>query len=163
MKALGVALILAVACESHPVRDAAWERQATMLAGDWDVELNVQPSGMPGTEKSWKRARGVLSLRPNRHVDVEIEGASLPTDYGTYDIDFSVLGFNPSGTRVPGVFVGVGRGDSVILAFESDRDGFSMRMSGPVASDSIRGNWYAAESRNAIATGSFLMTRHPRK
>jgi hypothetical protein len=159
MRALGVWLLFAVGCDSHLVRDAAWQRQAASLSGDWNVEMSIRPSGLPGADRSWSRARGVLLLTPNRSVNVELEGASPPTNYGIYDIDFSALGFNPSGTLVPGVFVGVGRGDSIVVVFESDRAGFSMRMAGPVASDSIGGSWYAAESRNTIATGSFLMTR----
>ena len=100
-----------------------------------------------------------MMLSPNRAVSAPVLETGIPTNYGTYEIDFARLGIDPSGTRVPAVFVGVTHGDSIEVAFETDRVGFTMRMTGVIAKDTIRGRWSAVLSRGTIGAGPFQMTR----
>jgi len=152
-------LILAMltACASDVTRDAAWEGHARQLTGQWVVALDFGPPLEPGTARR-SPARGSITLLPNRAVDALHSENGPPTNYGTYLIDFSALGFNPSGTLVPGVFVGVER-DSAYIEFETDRPFFAMRMQGAMRTDSIRGTWYAEQSRTRVAAGTFTMSR----
>jgi hypothetical protein len=148
-------LVLAAACAT-PDRDAAWSLHAGTLTGRWDVLLQIDraitaPRSTMG---------GTITLTENRSVDRALPDVGLPTNYGAYEIDFRPLGFVPSGGLVPSVLAGVTPGDTLQVEFETDRSGFVMRMTAPLASDSLRGTWFAVESRNPVASGTFLMTRH---
>jgi hypothetical protein len=148
-QSLLIVLTLALACRAPAARDAVWERHAADLAGRWTVRYDYAGGGT---------ATGSIDLTINRTVEKGLAGIGIPTNYGTYDVPFRGLGGSPSGNRVPTLLTGV-RSDSLFVVFESDREGFFMRMRAPLAVDSIVGAWVAGQSRGTIASGTFTMTR----
>ena len=151
-------LLAATACTSPGGRDTAWRDDAQRLAGSWNVRLDAA-SGSRVAGVSPIVVAGSMTLALNRAVDRQVPGLGLPTNYGTYEIDFRPLGFVPSGGRVPALFAGVTPGDTLEIDFESDRFAFTMRMRGALRPDTVRGTWFAMESRNSLAAGTFVMTR----
>jgi hypothetical protein len=161
MRALAVfALCAAVACTAPPRRDAKWERDARALAGEWNARLDFDSTTFTGEPAPRGRmSAGTMSLTVNRTIDESSPRIGVPTDYGTYDIDFTALGRKPSGEGLPGIVVGITANDSVEFVFDSHRAAFSMSMRAPLTTDSIRGRWIAMESRYTVGSGTFLLTR----
>lgn len=149
MRLASVATVLALGCSAPATRDAVWERNADAMAGRWNVRFAYATG---------ESATGELELTVNRAVDAEYPGMGLPTNYGSYAVDFVRLGGSPAGKRVPAIVAGVVR-DSLRVSFETDREGFSMQMRGALGADSIRGAWSATQARGTIAAGTFLLTR----
>ena len=151
-------LILALACWGSPARDAAWEEHAASLAGRWSVRFDYRPDRLAGDRGADRSASGSIEMTINRTMSRAYPKVGVPTNYGTYAVAFTGLGGSPSGDGVPALVAGVAA-DSVFVFFETDRDGFSMQMRARLAADSIRGSWFAAQSRGTIASGTFIMAR----
>ena len=162
MRTLGLLVLGAiVACDAPARRDDTWESHANQLAGQWtarfDFDLPLQPSSDSAVRRT---SVGTISLTANRTIDAALPRIGIPTNYGTYDIDFAALGRKPSGDQVPAVVVGVTRGDSVEFNFDTDRAAFTMTLRAPLTADSIRGRWVAMQSRFVVGSGGVLLTRH---
>jgi len=151
-------IVLALACSAPGTRDASWNRRAASLTGGWAVRFDYTRDST--TERAAEPPSvGSFDLIVNRTLNREYPRIGLPTNYGTYAVDFRRLGGSPSGARVPVVVVGAADDDSVFVFFETDREGFSMQMHGRLIADSVRGSWSASQSRGTIASGTFVMTR----
>jgi hypothetical protein len=147
------AAVAAIACSGSHGRGPVWERRAAALTGQWTAEFAYSyPASTPAM-------RGTIDLTVNRSMDDPYPRIGIPTNYGTYAIDFVRIGGSPSGARVPALVAGVAEPDSVVVFFETSREGFSMWMKGVRAGDSIRGTWSAARTRGTIASGTFIMSR----
>ena len=144
-------LLSLAACAKPETRDSEWERHASELSGGWTLRYQYD-TGDPSVE-------GSMDLTANRTIDSEYPRIGLPTNYGTYAVPFRNLGGPPSGRRVPAVVAGFVGADSVYVRFETDRDGFSMQMQGRLFNDTLRGTWFAGQTRGRIASGTFTMTR----
>src|SRR4051812_6532836 len=93
-----VALVLLAACADHATRDQRWEDRAAALSGEWSVRFDFQPTVAHAARAP---TCGTITLTANRAIDRALPRIGLPTNYGTYDVDFGALGFNPSGGVVP--------------------------------------------------------------
>jgi len=148
---------------------SALERRATApparrLAGTWDVRFDLErpPVLTERTTAVAQVVRGRIALLANRWLTASYPRLGTPTDYGTYDIDFTPFGFEP---RTPGQTPTAVAGwlatdsDSVEIILAPDQDRAVIAMRGKFANDSIAGAWDVSIARATGGGGRFLMSR----
>ena len=134
------------------------------LEGTWNIDFHLQRSPLLGSDTlSGKRdVNGSLIFLASQSPENHYSGVGDPTDYGTYDIDFSPFGFDPRETgKIPTTVVGWVSPDSIEIVLSPDQTDISVRMTGGVSHDTISGKWEVSFPRAGAGGGSFLMT--PRK
>jgi hypothetical protein len=138
---------------------AAWRAQLAAahthrMTGDWQIELHID---LPDTS-SHPATIGHLALTAN---DAGVDAAGLGTRpflFGTYDIDFTPLHYQPGwSSGIPAV-VGVLQSDSLVLRLEPLSD-LSMELRGVISGDSVTGRWRVSARADAGATGEFVLRR----
>jgi hypothetical protein len=100
-------------------------------------------------------AAGQITFVPNRKVQVGYYSVRAPSNYGTYSIDFSPVGFNLPTASVPTAVAWPVPGDSVEILLGVDADE-SIVMNGGWNGDTLSGTWYLRLPRGARAGGSFI-------
>ena len=158
------ALVAAAACsDRHEAAHGVDSPEARRLDGTWTIELRVDRlrfAPVTAGPRDARTVRGEIALLANHWLP---GGDDLPdpTHYGTYDIDFKTLGFDP---RHPGVLPRVtaraGERDSVQIVLEPDDAHESVQLHGAWRADSIVGRWELQPVRaGGDAAGSYTMTR----
>lgn len=137
--------------------------EARRLDGSWTIELRVDRLGLEpvGARAPDVRAvRGEIALVPN-HWLVGGEDLPRPTHFGSYDIDFDAVGFDPRHRGDPPRVAARTRGrDSVDIVLEPDDPHESVRLHGAWRNDSLVGRWELEPVRTGgDAAGSFVMSR----
>jgi hypothetical protein len=151
-----VTLLLAQACSRN---DKAWEadlagEQASRLVGLWTIRLRTVRS--PGVEEG-ARSEGEIAFTLN-HERLPGKGFDrLPMLFGTFTIDFSLLGLGGSGADVPEAEA-ILTGDSVSIML-APGSAVPIVLRGVVQGDSISGRWQTTGRSAAAAMGGFLLTR----
>ena len=163
------ALVLAGAtivagCGGGSAADRAGDTpEARRLAGAWSIRLQIDRSrfeAVAPSEALVREVRGDVALVAN-HWLAGNPRVPLPTLYGTYDIDFRPLGFDPRiDGKVPRVEAAARGRDSVDLVFEPADDRQQVRLRGAWIADSIIGRWELDGGRiGGDAAGAFTMKR----
>lgn len=150
-------------CTDH----AALEQQALApgsqhLIGTWDVRFHLdrpvlvaQQAGSPIRDVS-----GQLAFLANRWVTQSYPAMPSPSDFGTFDVDFSPFGFDPrSENETPTAEAWLGN-DSLQVMLGDPTGDITVRMGGRVVGDSITGRWTVLISRTGGGGGRFTMLRH---
>ena len=155
-------VFLAVAAAGCADRAALEERAATTharrLVGVWDVRFEGEANLASRGEV--REARGQIALLANRWLDGSYQRIGTPTDYGTYDVDFTPFGIEPRARgETPTVVAGWIGPDSVQIALTSTVSGMSLELRGRMRSDSVAGVWSYALTRVSDGGGRFSMTR----
>ena len=153
--------------DGHGAEVALDTPDARRLDGSWRIELHadrLRLEPVAGKVAQALTVRGEIALVSNHWLGADGDGPR-PSQYGTYDIDFSPLGFDPRhGGELPRVTARTVDGDSVALVLEPGDAHESVDMRGVVRADSIVGRWSLEPVRaGADAAGTFSMTRriHP--
>jgi len=157
------AALLASCDDGYGASATADSPAARRLDGAWTIELRADRLGFaPVTARARgaRMARGEIALVANHWLGGS-EGLSRPTHYGTYDIDFTALGFDPRhGGELPRVAARARGGDSVDLVLEPDDPHESVQLHGAWRGDSILGKWSLEPVRaGGDAAGSYVMSR----
>ena len=153
--------------DGHGAEVAVDSPDARRLDGSWTIELHadrLRLEPVAGKAAQTLTVRGEIALVSNHWLGGDGDGPR-PSQYGTYDIDFSALGFDPRhGGELPRATARTVDGDSAGLVLEPDDAHESVYLKGVVHADSIVGRWSVEPVRaGADAAGSFRMTRriHP--
>lgn len=156
------AAIAASACQRHEMvmspSDAAFSEA---LEGMWDVSYSVsQPPTLTTDARKAPSITGRIALISNESITTGYPGVPTVTNYGSYDVDFSRFGFDsPQWGRPPTVIAGRLGNDSAVVLLSPDASPISIRMSGAVFPDSIKGKWTVSLTRISGGGGDFKMTR----
>lgn len=139
---------------------------ARRLDGVWTIQLDVDRlrlEPVAGSKGQRRSVRGEIALVSN-HWLAGGDDLPRPTQYGTYDIDFSTMGFDPRhGGQLPRAAARMRDRDSVELVLEPDDPHESLHLQGTWRGDSIAGRWSLEPVRaGGDAAGTFSMTRHGR-
>jgi len=154
-----LAAVVSVDCGDHAaLAERAATTRAQRLVGVWDVrfegEANLASRG------AVREARGQIALLANRWLDGSYPRIGTPTDYGTYDVDFTPFGIEPRARgETPTVVAGWIGPDSVQIALTSTVSGMSLELRGRMRNDSVAGVWSYALTRVSDGGGRFSMTR----
>lgn len=152
-----------VGCTDH----AALERQALAtgtqhLIGTWDARFHLdrpllvaQQTGFPVRDVS-----GQLGFLANHSVTQTYPAMPLPSDYGTFDIDFNPFGFDPRSENETPTAEAWLAGDSLQVMLGDPAGDITVRMGGRVVGDSVTGRWTVLISRTGGGGGRFVMLRH---
>ena len=137
--------------------------EARRLDGSWTIELRVNRLGFEpvnGRGRGVHMVRGEIGLVANHWLRGS-EDLPRPTHYGTYDIDFKALDFDPRhGGELPRVAARTRGRDSVDLVLEPADPHESVQLHGAWRGDSIVGQWSLEPVRaGGDAAGSFTMSR----
>ena len=158
-----VAVGIALGCDGSAADFSSSDSPAAQrLEGAWVVHLRIERlrfEVVAPNSAGPREVTGTLALVANHWLDGRAVPAAL-SHYGSYDIDFRRLGFDPrlSG-QAPSVEADVRGRDSIDIVVEPNgRERVHLR--GAWASDSIVGSWVIeADRTGADASGSFSMTR----
>ena len=156
------AVIAASACQRREiVMSPAETALAEELEGLWDVQYSVsQPPVLTVDARQGRNITGRIALIPNESIATGYGTVATVTNYGSYDVDFSRFGFeSPQWGKPPTVIAGRLGKDSVIVVLSPDASPTSIRMSGRVYPDSIKGKWTVSLTRNSGGVGDFTMKR----
>jgi hypothetical protein len=108
-------------------------------------------------------ARGQIVFLANRWLDVSYPEIDAPTEYGTYDVDFTPLGAEPRARgQTPTAVAGWIAPDSVQILLTSTVSGMLFELRGRVVGDSVDGTWSYTMTRVSSGGGRFVMTRQTR-
>ena len=108
-------------------------------------------------------ARGQIAFLANRWLDVSYPEIDAPTEYGTYDVDFTPLGAEPRARgETPTAVAGWIAPDSVQILLTSTVSGMLFELRGRVVGDSVDGTWSYTMTRVSSGGGRFVMTRQTR-
>ena len=161
--ATGILAMLAGCDDGYGASTAVDSPEARRLDGAWTIELRVARLGFEPVsprERGIRMVRGELALVANHWL---AGGTDLPhpTHYGTYDIDFEELGFDPRhGGELPQVAARTRGRDSVDIVLEPDDPHESVQLHGAWRGDSIVGEWSLEPVRaGGDASGSYTMSR----
>lgn len=148
--------LAAVGCVD--ARDVA-PRAEARLVGTWDARFDIAQSPLDGGHAAGT-VDGRISFLANRWLEGRVAGIASPTDYGSYDVDFRPLGFDPRKEgRTPTAIAGSLPDDSIAIVLgDADR---SVSMRGRLDADSITGTWDASLGRADAGAGRFVMRRAP--
>ena len=153
--------------DGHGAGVAVDTPDARRLDGSWTIELHADRLRLEPVAAKIAQAltvRGEIALVSNHWLGGGGD-SPRPSQYGTYDIDFSALGFDPRhGGELPRATARIVDGDSVALVLEPDDAHESVNLRGAARADSIVGRWSVEPVRaGADAAGTFSMTRrtHP--
>jgi hypothetical protein len=161
-------VLLAVAIVGCGDHAALEKRAATVraqrLVGLWDVRFDGEANPASGGEAGAREAHGQIALLANRWLDGSYPRIGTPTDYGTYDVDFTPLGIEPRARgETPTAVAGWIDPDSVQIVLTSTVPGMSLELRGRVMSDSVAGAWRYALTRVSDGGGRFSMTRQKQR
>lgn len=163
---LSLSAVIMLACTDRTaLEQRATSALAQRLVGTWDVrfQLDRSPVLARDTGAVARMVRGQLAFLANRWLDVSYPGIETPTDYGTYDIDFTSFGFDTRGTgQTPTVVAGWLADDSLVMILDPGESRIGVTMRGRLADDSISGTWEVSASRASGGGGRFVMLRHLR-
>ena len=122
------------------------------MEGVWSVTLSR--SDIP------TNIDGRIALLTNSSISSRYAHVSAVTNYGTYNIDFSKLGFDsPELGKPTTALAGPYGRDSITILLSPNHDDLSLRLSGRRSSRSIDGNWVASFSRAGAISGRFVMSK----
>lgn len=166
MRASGKHLVLAAALiTACGTRDSAFSSAnspaAHRLAGSWVIRMRLERlrfEQIAQSEAAAREVHGTVALVANHWL--ESGTRPYPSNYGSYDIDFRGLGFDPRASgRAPRLEAQVHGRDSVDIILEPDANEH-LHLRGSWISDSIVGHWsLEAERTGGDAAGSFALTR----
>jgi hypothetical protein len=154
--------IVACADRSATPGDVALQ-PAQRLVGAWDVRFELERPLMlaVASNATVRSVRGQFAFVENRWLSASYPWMQRPTDYGTYDVDFTPFGFESrTNGETPTAVARWLHGDSVQILLGLDESPVAVTMRGRLTSDSILGTWDVAISRVAGGGGRFLMSRH---
>jgi len=163
MQAAAAMVIVASCNDGYGASAAVDSPEARRLDGAWVIELRVDRLGFeavsPGV-RGVRRVRGEIALVANHWLGGG-EDLPRPTHYGTYDIDFPTLGFDPRhGGELPRVAARARGRDSVDIVLEPDDPHESVQLHGAWRGDSIVGEWSLEPVRaGGDGAGSYTMSR----
>lgn len=161
-----VAMLVAavISCGDHPAAGPSVDSPAARrLDGAWAITLQaerVRFESVAARAPALRLLHGVIALVPNHWLDGGNE-LPRPTHYGTYDIDFSLFGFDPRPRgELPRAAARVSAGDSIDVVLEPDDPHESVQLHGAWKGDSIVGSWALEPARvGGDASGTFKMAR----
>ena len=147
---------------------SALERQARAattqrLIGTWDARFHLdQPLVLrPGSGSVKQDVYGQFAFLANRWLNRDYPTMESPSDYGTFDVDFTPFGFDArTNDEAPTAVAGWLKHDSLEIILGDPQSDMTVRMSGRVAGDSIVGGWRVLVSRTGGGGGRFVMVRH---
>lgn len=163
--AVGLCLsgLLLAACDGDRAALArrADSPETKRLVGTWDARFQIERPLLIGSPPKQHEVKGQLAMLANRSLIDAYPTMELPTDYGTFDIDFTPFGFDGRADgQTPTVFAAWRGADSLdIVLGEPDGD-ISVRMHGRFLGDSIVGTWRVLISRTGGGGGSFVLVKH---
>ena len=147
---------------------AALEKQAMApenqrLIGIWDARFQLDRPlfGSADSAPIGRHVRGELAFLANRWVRRAYPALRSAALYGSYDVDFSPLGFDPrSNDETPTAVAGWRSLDSLEIIIGDPESDLSVSMDGRFAGDSIAGGWRVVIARSYGSGGRFVMVRH---
>jgi hypothetical protein len=164
-RALHAVIVIALAatvaaCNDHAEQHGSADTvRGQWLAGIWDARFVLDVS-LDEHDSAIGPVRGRMALLPNRWLDGTYPGIDSPTDYGTYDVDFTAFGIEPRARgETPTVIAGWTGKDSVQIVLTSVVPSLSLVLHGRAAGDSIAGRWDYTVSRASGGGGRFVMRR----
>jgi hypothetical protein len=147
-------------CGRNAAERAGASEPARRLTGEWDVRFigtALKRGAVPAARPT--EVRGAIALVANRRLE-NAPGLDTPTNVGTFDLDFTPLGFDlRDPVRAPVALAVASGSDSVRLAMGSGRALPTVMMLGTWADDSLVGEWHADLGRVSGVRGSFVMRR----
>lgn len=154
-------VIATVGCGDHAaLEERAATTHARRLVGVWDVRFEGEANLASRADGGTRDAHGQIAFLANRWLDGSDSGIDTPTDYGTYDVDFTPFGIEPRARGVTPTAVAGWIGlDSVRIALTSTVPGMSLELRGQAAGDSVAGTWSYTLSRVSDGGGRFSMAR----
>jgi len=158
----GAAVVVAVACGRAERNFAGDSAAAQRLEGSWVLRLRVERLRLEPLRPNAEAAgtvSGHVVLVVNHWLDGASSGSAV-SNYGSYDIDFEKIGFDP---RVPGqpprAEAILRKSDSVDVILEPEA-AERVHLRGAWASDSLVGRWeLEADRAGGDAAGSFVMNK----
>lgn len=147
-----IAIVTVCACTKAPKLTPEEKLIANAMEGVWSVRLSRAdiPTNIDGE----------IALLPNSSISSRYAHVSAVTNFGSYNIDFSKLGFDsPERGRPTTALAGPYGNDSITILLSPNRDDISLRLSGRRSSESIEGNWVASFSRAGAISGRFVMAK----
>lgn len=161
---LGPAVAVMLACgDRSGVEQRSRVALAERLTGTWDVRFEVErpPVLTERDVRSRRVVEGQLAFLTNRSLDVSYPNVATPTNYGTFDVDFSPFGFEPGNRhRTPTAVAGWLSADSIEILLAPDENQAVVTMRGRTAGDTVAGVWDVSISRVGGGGGRFVMRRH---
>jgi hypothetical protein len=161
--AIALLAVPAVSCgDRAALEQRAASPHAQRLIGVWEARFEADPAALRGPGVAHE-ARGQIAFLANRWLDVSYPQIDAPTDYGTYDVDFTPLGVEPRARgETPTAVAGWIAPDSVQIVLTSTVSGMSFELRGRLVGDSVDGTWSYTMTRVSSGGGRFVMTRHIR-
>jgi hypothetical protein len=156
-----VALMLAACTEDRSVLEQRAESPETKrLVGTWDARFVLDRPLLIGSEPRQREIRGEVAFVANRSLVRTYPTMELPSDAGSFDVDFSPFGFDVrSDNQTPTALAAWHASDSVDIILEPRSD-VSVRMHGRFVGDSIVGDWRVLVSRTGGGGGRFVLVRN---
>jgi hypothetical protein len=134
---------------------------ARALDGLWAVDFTLESPLLPGHMPPQHTLRGQLALLVNGSLGERPDLSGPPTHSGSYTTRFRPFGFEiDGGPEVPALEARFSAGDSVEITLQPGSSA-GVRMRGVLAGDSVAGTWTYDHDRGGIASGRFVMRRHP--
>ena len=131
---------------------------ALRLVGVWDVRFHLDRPLMLAAPTKQRDVAGTIALIEDRADGVSYASLPAALHKGTYDVDFSPLGFTTrAGSSVPEA-VGRTAGDSVDIVLAPGAGRLSVALHGRFGGDSVTGTW-TVTSRQVGGGGRFVMQR----
>lgn len=156
--AFGFIIIATMACADRTVvRRQSETAQVQRLVGVWNVHMHLdQPLSI--RRASSDELHIALALLPNPWLLDAYPEITAPTNYGTYDGDFSAFGFDPRDpSQVPAVIATIRAHDSVQVVLAPGR-AETVILRGIAMGDSVTG-WWQASVFHFGCGGRFTMRR----
>lgn len=160
---LCVAVLALAACD----RDrATLERRAESpetkrLIGTWDAHFRLERPLLVAFPQQGRDVAGEVAFVANRTLVRVYPTMELPSNAGSFDVDFSPFGFDARNDGVTPTALAAWRAsDSVDIILGEPHSDISVRMHGRFVGDSIVGGWRVLISRTGGGGGSFVLVRH---
>jgi hypothetical protein len=157
-----VIVMLGACSEDRSVLEQRAESPETKrLVGTWDANFRLERPLLIGSEPSQREISGEVAFVANRTLVRAYPTMELPSDAGSFDVDFSPFGFDlRSDSQTPTALAAWHASDSVDIILGEPRGDVSVRMHGRIVGDSIVGGWRVLISRTGGGGGSFVLVRH---
>ena len=158
-------VIATVGCgDQAALQERAATTRAQRLVGVWDVRIEGEANLASRADDGTREARGQIALLANRWLDGSDSGIDTPTDYGTYDVDFTPFGIEPRARgETPTAVAGWIGQDSVQIVLTSTVTGMTLELRGRAVEDSVAGTWSYRLTRVSDGGGRFSMTRQKQR
>ena len=160
-----LAAAVTVGCGDHAaLAERAATTRAQRLVGVWDVRFEGEANLASRGEDGARETRGQIAFLANRWLDGSDSGIDTPTDYGTYDVDFTPFGIEPRARgETPTAVAGWIGQDSVQIVLTSTVTGMTLELRGRAVEDSVAGTWSYRLTRVSDGGGRFSMTRQKQR